>query len=358
MRLFLPHFTKRTETRLCNCSATALATRKDFPAVRLWFDLLADLAISIFRDRRFVQPALIGTSAARHFDGVPSFHDVEGEPPRLLALVLGGLLSLVGLGAFPVLINHSANDWHPDTPTGRVLFGMRALPPGALIEDVKLDASERKRVIDGVISRLKEYYVYPNVAQKMADALAAHERAGDYNAETDGAAFAELLTKELRDISHDRHLRVVYNPFKTTDHAPGAPDDDADFRKELERNNCAFQKVEILPHNVGYLKLNAFPPPSICRSTAVAAMGFLAHVDAIIFDLRDNHGGDPNMVALLATYLFDRPTHLNDIYNRHENSTQQYWTLADVLGKRLADKPAYVLTSPKLFRARRSSPMI
>ncbi len=78
-------------------------------------------------------------------------------------------------------------------------------------------------------------------------------------------------------------------------------------------------------------------------------MGFLAHVDAIIFDLRDNHGGDPNMVAFIASYLFDRPTHLNDLYNRRENSTQQYWTLADVPGKRLADKPAYVLTSTETF---------
>jgi hypothetical protein len=44
----------------------------------------------------------------------------------------------------------------------------------------------------------------------------------------------------------------------------------------------------------------------------------------IIFDLQDNHGGDPNMVALIAAYLFDDRTHLNDIYNRKENTTQQY----------------------------------
>ena len=73
------------------------------------------------------------------------------------------------------------------------------------------------------------------------------------------------------------------------------------------------------------------------------------HANAIIFDLRDNHGGDPNMVALIATYLFDHPTHLNDIYNRRENSTHQYWTLSDVPGKRLVDKPAYVLTSSETF---------
>ncbi len=228
-------------------------------------------------------------------------------------------------------------------------FSIRALPRGAVVENVTLDAAERQRVIDGAISNLREYYVYPDVAKKMADALTAHERAGDDNAETDGAAFAELLTKQLQDVSHDRHLHVIYNPFKTPEHRAAAPEDDAEFRKELERDNCAFKEVEILPHNIGYLKFNAFPPPSLCRATAVDAMGFLAHVDAIIFDLRDNHGGDPHMVAFLATYLFDHPTHLNDIYNRRENSTQQYWTLADVPGTRLADKPAYVLTSAETF---------
>jgi len=47
----------------------------------------------------------------------------------------------------------------------------------ALVADVKLDAAERQRVIDGAIANLKRYYVYPEVGQKMADVLLAHERA-------------------------------------------------------------------------------------------------------------------------------------------------------------------------------------
>ena len=461
LRVFLPHFHEAYGDAALQLFRDRSRDEKGLlRSLRLWLDLLADLVVSVSREFRFAERAMIGTSARRHFDGTPSFHCVERQPPRLLALFLGGVFSLFALGAFPGLISHvgkygpfepregkpsafpsksllvdhsgSSTTDIPDTPAGKVLrawldafnsadpekteqfektfdpakaivfqmdfrrrtggfdllsvtskapwlvtfrvreknssteatgslrvndgqpvtvssFGIRALPPGAVLEDVNLDAAERKRVIDGVISKLNEYYVYPDVAQKMADALRAHQRAGDYRAETDGAVFAELLTKHLQNVSHDRHLRVVYSPFKAPEHRPGAPEDDAGFRKELERDNCAFTKVEILPHNIGYLKFNAFPPPSLCRETAEAAMGFLAHVDAIIFDLRDNHGGDPHMVALIATYLFDRPTHLNDIYNRRDNSTQQYWTLADVPGKRLANKPAYVLTSAETF---------
>src|SRR6516225_79952 len=45
-------------------------------------------------------------------------------------------------------------------------FGLRALPPGAVLENVTLDAVQRKKVIDGVNALLKEYYVEPTTAQQ------------------------------------------------------------------------------------------------------------------------------------------------------------------------------------------------
>jgi len=186
----------------------------------------------------------------------------------------------------------------------------------------------------------------------MAQALLAHEKSGDDQAQTDGGAFADLLTRQMRDVSHDRHLMLSNNPFTTPEHSLAPTlQDEAAFREHLERDNCALEKVEILPRNIGYLKLNGFNNPSVCRSTVVTAMNRLRDVDAIIFDLRDNHGGSPDMVALICTYLFDHPTHLNDMYNRAENATRQSWTLPAVPGNRLVDKPAYVLTSASTFSA-------
>src|SRR5882757_6891546 len=40
-------------------------------------------------------------------------------------------------------------------------FGLRALPPGVVLENVTVDAAKRKNVIDGVDIDLKEYYVEP-----------------------------------------------------------------------------------------------------------------------------------------------------------------------------------------------------
>lgn len=117
----------------------------------------------------------------------------------------------------------------------------------------------------------------------------------------------------------------------------------------MERINCGFDKVEVLAGNVGYLKFNMFADPEVCGLTATAAMNFLANVDAIIIDLRENGGGDPRMIALISSYLFSKPTHLNDLWERKTDSTQQYWTLPYVPGKRLDSKPAFVLTSKRSF---------
>ena len=237
-------------------------------------------------------------------------------------------------------------------PAGVVHFSLRAIPPGMTAADMsmKIDPATRARVIDGAVASLNEFYVYPETAKKMEAALRARQKKGEYDAVEDAEAFAELLTDHLQQVSHDKHLRVNFSPaVLPKDFGARDPDADTRMRTQMERDNCLFQKAERLSSNIGYLKFNAFPPPDICGPTAIAAMNFLGNVDAIIFDLRDNGGGDPKMVALISTYLFDKPTHLNDIYDRKEDATTQSWTLPYVPGKRLAGKPVFVLTSKRTF---------
>jgi retinol-binding protein 3 len=239
-----------------------------------------------------------------------------------------------------------------DAASGQVAnLGLRAIPPGAKEEDITLDAARRKSVIDGAIAQLNEYYIYPDGARKMADAVLAHEKAGDYDKITDGSAFAARLTDDMQAVTHDRHLHVNYAPFKVPEerNEGPSPEDEANFRKDLQRQNCWWNKVEILPGNIGYVKFDGFAPPEYCGDTVVAAMAFVAHTDAVIFDLRDNGGGDPKMVDMVASYLFDKPTHINDLYWRKDDKTTQYWTLPYVPGSRLATQPVYVLTSKRTF---------
>ena len=232
-------------------------------------------------------------------------------------------------------------------------FGLRALPPGTKVSDLnfKIDATARTHVIDGAIAQLNEFYVFPETAKKMEDLVKSKQKKGDYDSITDGDAFAKNLTDNFQEVSHDKHLRVDFSPAPMPDRHEGPPnaDERARYRKDMERMNCGFDKVEILSGNVGYLKFNFFADPEICGPTAVAAMNFLANVDAIIFDLRENGGGDPKMIAFVSTYLFSEPTHLNDLWERKGDVTHQYWTLPYVPGKHLDGKPAYVLTSKETF---------
>src|SRR5262249_44373869 len=154
-------------------------------------------------------------------------------------------------------------------------------------------------------------------------ALRAHQKKHEYDAITRGDAFADLLTMHLREVSHDKHLGVTFSPVRLPDFAaaPTARQIE-DKRKADERINCAFTKVEILNGNIGYVKLGGFGPTDTCAPTVIAAMNFIANADAVIFDMRGPGGGEALTVVFLESYLFDQPTHVNDIWTRSTDTTR------------------------------------
>jgi C-terminal processing protease CtpA/Prc len=145
------------------------------------------------------------------------------------------------------------------------------------------------------------------------------------------------------------HLDVHYSEAPLPKAPPAATPDALERRRRvLEQQNCLFEPVRTLPHNIGYLKLNGFAEPSVCRSTATAEMAALNHADAVIIDLRDNRGGFPGMVMQIAAYFFDHPEYM---YNPREETTERSWTRSPVPGSKLADKPVYILTSGRTLSA-------
>ena len=247
---------------------------------------------------------------------------------------------------------HAFGIMHVDGTSDKVTsFLLRALPPGAVPDDITLDAAERRSVIQGIGVQLNKFYIYADSAQQMAQSIIEREKEGEYQHLADGSLFAARLTADLRSVSHDKHLMVMYTPFKNESGTSGksGPEQDRRFREGMLKANCGFENVEVLPGNVGYVKFNEFADAQLCGPTVASAMGFIAHTDAIIFDLRENHGGSPAMVSLIASYVFDQPTHLNDLYKRADDSTTQYWTDAYVPGERLGKVPVYVLISGATF---------
>jgi len=160
---------------------------------------------------------------------------------------------------------------------------------------------------------------------------------------------------DLQSISKDRHLRVRYNPemakdLKEMEKNGENPEDEKKFVENMKYENYAFKKVERLDGNIGYIVFNNFAPSKYSKETVAAAMNFISNCDALIIDMRYNGGGDPDGVRLICSYFFGKkPVHLNDLYYRKEDKTEEYWTLKKVDGKKMPDIDLYVLTSNYTF---------
>jgi hypothetical protein len=217
--------------------------------------------------------------------------------------------------------------------------------------DKTIDDAGRKAVIDGVLKRITEHYVFPDTARKMEESIRTRQEKGEYDAITSSREFARVLTDHLREVCKDKHLGVRFfpNPVpKDLDRGPSEEQRKKD-RERMALRNYGFKKVERLDGGVGLLELEGFMPAEMIGDTAAAAMSFLANSEAVIVDLRKNGGGHPAGVILLCSYFFDDQTHLNSIYNRSEDTTRQYWSYPAVPGKKLAGKDLYVLTSSRTF---------
>ncbi len=215
-----------------------------------------------------------------------------------------------------------------------------------------LDDAARTAVIDGLLKKINSNYIYPDVAKKMEEAIRARVAKKEYDGIKKGHEFANLLTEHLREVCKDKHLEVQYAPggFSYDAEKPPNPDDVQRFRERGRRRNYEFKKVERLDGGIGLLQVDAFYPAEWIAETAAGAVAFLANSEAIVLDLRENHGFSSGG-TLLSSYFFKEETHLTDFYNRPTNTTRQVWTYPVAGGAKLVDKDLYILTSRRTFSA-------
>lgn len=229
------------------------------------------------------------------------------------------------------------------------LFGQEAAAP-------TLDTAQRQAIVDEIATLLNKNYIFAETAKKVEEALRAKLAAGDFDKVAAAPDFAQAVSALILDVSKDRHTGFAYNPAMAEDlrRLMGRSEEEAKKVRERQleaarRDNFGFRKVERLPGNIGYLDFRAFQSPGDAGPTAVAAMNFLAYCDAVIVDLRQNGGGDPAQIQLISSYFFDEPVHLNDLYMRSTDRTENYWTLPYVPGAKAAKADLYILTSSRTF---------
>jgi C-terminal processing protease CtpA/Prc len=210
---------------------------------------------------------------------------------------------------------------------------------------------EVSQLLEQVGRQVAEHYVFPDIGERLSRLLTERASGGRYPAAEDLATLAELVTADLQSINGDQHLRLKHHPAPL----PAGRGEAvlAQLARDASTSMGGVARVEWLDGNVGYLDLRpSLFPPSMAGDAVIAAMQLIARAAALLIDVRGNRGGDPATVALLCSYLFDEPTHLNTMHVRDGGRTLtiQSWTLPYVPGPRFGGrKPVYVLAGPLTF---------
>jgi retinol-binding protein 3 len=224
----------------------------------------------------------------------------------------------------------------------------------------------KERIVREVARGVQYLYVDKVLGHKMARLILLNLHKGKYDGLTHPLSFIDAITEDLRSIYPDKHLGLDYykNPIPEYDpdrslqpvkdltkqqeeYLHSQDKDRPDFSKEVE--------ARIIPNtNIGYFKINTFPSIKFPETRAIIdrTMKKILDADSLIIDLRGNNGGDPETVAFLASYLFDKKQLINQLYQRSNNEFTSFFAEPEKLDRIFGgQKPIYVLTSEQTFSA-------
>lgn len=165
--------------------------------------------------------------------------------------------------------------------------------------------------------------------------------AGMYDRISTRQEFADRIGSELVELTRDGHMGVML--------AEGDDPPTHVLKETVDRFqlNYAFQKVEILEGNIGYLKFNKFHPDDEAQPVADHALGFLSGTDALIIDLTECKGGSPELVRHMLSYFFSAETPLWSIFDRQGKSVHDAVSTSGMGTARFkSDFPIFILTGP------------
>lgn len=222
-----------------------------------------------------------------------------------------------------------------------------------------ISKSDIKEVVENLSKSLNKYYVFPEKGQLMSKHIKSRYKKGAYNHFTDPNQFAIQLNKDLQQAHSDGHMDVLYNPemAKELERPPLSEEERKQQQRERElplylEMNFAFKKIEILPGNIGYVRLDGFATffPE-AKPILNGAFQFLKNTKAIIIDLRYNGGGHTMMVNQIESYFFGQKTHMLNVIDPVENKTDVLYADPAKVDSVTLTMPMYILTSSKTFSA-------
>ena len=206
----------------------------------------------------------------------------------------------------------------------------------------QLSAQEIESTVEQVSNVLAKNYVYPEVALKMNTYLVQQLEAGKYNRVRTLKELFGALEADLKQVSNDGHIGLLLADEAADRSSVIVPTNDSQLEMVTE-----MIAAETRPA-IAYLQINTFSGHQKTRENLIEAMDRVLASDVLIIDLRNNHGGDPNNVALLTSYFLEENTVLWSIFDR-EN--KQVIELRSVKNEKRYLGDLLILTSHETYSA-------
>lgn len=219
----------------------------------------------------------------------------------------------------------------------------------------QVSKEQKSEAIDSVIKLMNERYIFPETAKKIELHLRKQQTKKAYDTITSAEGFAAALTTDIRSICNDKHVTIRYSAEPLTidrgKNMMQIPEEERKaFSEFLRFENYGVRKIDILKGNIGYIDFKFMCGTEYAGDFYAAMMNYINHTDALIIDFRRSNGAmSDNVIPFLCSYFFADKTHLNNLYWRDGDVTQQSWTQVVVPGKKYLNKPIYVLTSGSTF---------
>ena len=207
------------------------------------------------------------------------------------------------------------------------------------------------RVVERLKTELSESYAYKGADQWLIDSLERNRSMGNYTT-LDDAELGAALTADLRAWTADKHFMIAHMPAFAAEleayaKEPRAGEKDPQDDPEEAQANFGVRRAEMLDGQVGIIQLDriAFSPSTV--GAFQKALASLPRANALILDLRDNHGGSADMVPRLMSCFFGKgeAVTLGTRYWRPDDAHRPIETDPSLGGVRYLDHPILVLTS-------------
>jgi hypothetical protein len=203
-----------------------------------------------------------------------------------------------------------------------------AAAPDMKAEDIPLEAGEGHDVALKLADKLVSMFVFRDNAEDYAAMLRKNAAAGRYDSGTRGE-LAKLMTDDLLAVHKDGHLHVMLAPPPEPAGSAEAP-----ARREPPASwPPLIQAAKTIAPGIGYIRFTAFFGTDEEEAAVRKWLEENRNAKALIFDLRNHHGGGLDEQDIIFSYLFAKKTPLvkmavaKDLFDRGDSPLQSGPTL-------------------------------